>query len=326
VRARTQLQPRHPLSYAAHQQQHPSAKRRRLGSSSSSSLSSHGRGGGGDDSESGVCAPAAPAFPQAAVAQQRALRDSRLSADARVISLLERRRQLPVYGRRAEVVAATLDAGCTVSVIGGETGSGKTTQVPQFLLDELLDRSAAAASAAAASDGGGQIVVTQPRRLAAISVAQRVAQERGERLGESVGYQIALESVRPAAPCSVMFCTTGVLLRRMAGGPGGLDGVVHVVVDEVHERDLNTDFLLVLVARLVKAAPRLRVTLMSATLDARLFADYFGRALRSITCALSGFCRVWHACSSGAPTWVVACLSVCLSEIRLRLRGGCGRG
>ena len=63
-------------------------------------------------------------------------------------------------------------------------------------------------------------------------------------------------------------------------GDGGVDGVVHVVIDEVHERDLNTDFLLVLVARLVRVAPNLRVTLMSATLDAGLFADYFQRALR----------------------------------------------
>ena len=158
--------------------------------------------------------------------------------------------------------------------------------MPQFILDEMLDREAANPDQGPA---GGQIVVTQPRRLAAMSVAARVAEERGERLGESVGYQIALESVRPAAPCSVMFCTTGVLLRRMSSGPGGLDGVVrapsarwsdrccsactstaergpkleslrsgrarrqvHVIVDEVHERDLNTDFLLVLVSRLVK--------------------------------------------------------------------------
>eukprot|EP01043_Picozoa_sp_COSAG02_P020485 COSAG02_NODE_1013_length_15207_cov_4.700556_3_plen_1238_part_00 len=222
----------------------------------------------------GVCAPTDPLFTFAAVAEQRAVRDSRLASDPRVISILEKRQKLPVFGRREEVVEATLRSECPVSVIGGETGSGKTTQVPQFLLDELIDREGSA---------GGQIVVTQPRRIAAISVAKRVAQERGESVGESVGYQIALESVRPTSPCSVMFCTTGVLLRRMSGGPGGLDSVVHLVVDEVHERDLNSDFLLVLIARLVKAAPRLRVTLMSATLDARLFAEYFGRALRTIS-------------------------------------------
>ena len=101
--------------------------------------------------------------------------------------------------------------------------------MPQFILDEMLDREAANPDQGPA---GGQIVVTQPRRLAAMSVAARVAEERGERLGESVGYQIALESVRPAAPCSVMFCTTGVLLRRMSSGPGGLDGVVRAQVPD----------------------------------------------------------------------------------------------
>jgi HrpA-like RNA helicase len=223
---------------------------------------------------SGVCEPASPAWPAASVAQQQLLRNSRLSSSPQVQVILEKRQKLPVFGRRADVVAATLDNGCTVSVIGGETGSGKTTQVPQFIMDELIDRNSGGLPTGL---GGGQVVVTQPRRLAAISVARRVAEERGEQLGESVGYEIALESVLPTAPCQVMFCTTGVLLRRMSSGPGGLDGVVHIVVDEVHERDLSTDFLLVLVNRLVKVAPRLRVTLMSATLDAKLFAHYFAR-------------------------------------------------
>ena len=108
-------------------------------------------------------------------------------------------------------------------------------QVPQFLLDELLDNDDCA---------GGEIVVTQPRRLAAIAVAMRVADERGERVGDSVGYAVRLENSRATAPCKITFCTTGILLRRMSGD-GGVDGVVHVVIDEVHERDLNTDFLLV---------------------------------------------------------------------------------
>lgn len=143
--------------------------------------------------------------------------------------------------------------------------------MPQFLLDELMEREGCT---------GGQIIVTQPRRLAAISVADRVSKERGERIGESVGYQVRLDAKRPTTPCSILFCTTGILLRRMSSGANGLDGVVHIVVDEVHERDLNTDFLLVLVSRLVQLAPKLRVTLMSATLNAQLFADYFGRALQ----------------------------------------------
>ena len=80
----------------------------------------------------------------------------------------------------------------------------------------------------------GKVVVTQPRRLAAVSVATRVSQERGERLGESVGYHVRLDARLPSYPVSVVFCTTGILLRQLSGSRG-LDGVVHVVVDEVRE-------------------------------------------------------------------------------------------
>ena len=229
-----------------------------------------GRDDGRDEGILGVRPPALPDRSVARVDEQRAARARRV-AEPRVQRMLEKRRKLPVYLRREEVLRAALGAS-QVAVVGGETGSGKTTQVPQFLLDELLDNDDCA---------GGEIVVTQPRRLAAIAVAMRVADERGERVGDSVGYAVRLENMRATAPCKITFCTTGILLRRMSGA-GGVDGVVHVVIDEVHERDLNTDFLLVLVARLVRVAPNLRVTLMSATLDAGLFADYFQHALRRV--------------------------------------------
>ena len=228
----------------------------------------HAGGGGGDDTH--MVAPGAPGNTPESIAVQRGNRSRVLATDA-VQRLLAGRRQLPVYAKKSQVLDVALGRS-TVSVIGGETGSGKTTQIPQFLLDELIDRE---------GSRGGEIIVTQPRRLAAISVATRVAQERGERIGDSVGYQVRLESVKAQAPCRVSFCTTGILLRRLSSGGGGLDGVVHVVIDEVHERDINTDFLLVLVARLVRVAPNLRVTLMSATLNADLFAEHFGRVSSS---------------------------------------------
>lgn len=128
---------------------------------------------------------------------------------------------------------------------------GKTTQIPQFILDASLEGPA---------EQVASIICTQPRRISAVSVAQRVAQERAERLGNSVGYQIRLESVRvrPAlhqpfkraqsaddflknacvfqSPATrLLYCTTGVLLRRLEGD-AELGGVTHVVVDEVHER------------------------------------------------------------------------------------------
>lgn len=87
------------------------------------------------------------------------------------------------------------------------------------------------------------IVITQPRRISAVSVAERVANERCEQLCESVGYSVRFESVLPRPYASIMFCTVGVLLRKLEGG---LRGVSHVIVDEIHERDVNSDFILVI--------------------------------------------------------------------------------
>ena len=86
-------------------------------------------------------------------------------------------------------------------------------------------------------------MVTQPRRISAVSVAERMAEERCEELGQSTGYSVRFESWLPRPYGSALFCTVGVLLRKLEGG---LRGVSHVIVDEIHERDLNSDFLLVL--------------------------------------------------------------------------------
>ena len=86
-------------------------------------------------------------------------------------------------------------------------------------------------------------MVTQPRRISAVSVAERMAEERCEELGQSTGYSVRFESWLPRPYGSALFCTVGVLLRKLEGG---LRGVSHLIVDEIHERDLNSDFLLVL--------------------------------------------------------------------------------
>ncbi|CAE7671012.1 DHX57, partial [Symbiodinium pilosum] len=127
-----------------------------------------------------------------------------------------------------------------VLVVSGGTGSGKTTQLPQFLLDDWE------------ADHAPRIVVTQPRRIAAISVAERVAWERGER----------------------EFLTVGTLLRR-AVDDSCLRNCDVVIVDEVHERDMLTDFLLVLLREVLPSRPDLKLILMSATLDVHAFTDYF---------------------------------------------------
>lgn len=121
-----------------------------------------------------------------------------------------------------------------------------------------------------------EIICTQPRRLSAIGVAERVAAERLDRIGQLVGYQIRLEN-KVSASTRLSFCTTGILLRRLASDPL-LGSVTHVIVDEVHERSEESDFLLLILKNLLRERKDLKVILMSATLNAALFSDYFGGA------------------------------------------------
>ena len=176
------------------------------------------------------------------------------------------RAALPMARVKEELMEAVRCGSFTV--VAGQPGCGKTTQVPQYLLEEWVK-----------STGSGDkeevsIVCTQPRRIAAVSVAERVAAERGERCGETVGYQVRLDAAKGRGT-RLLFCTTGILLRRLQGD-GELRGVTHVVVDEVHERSVEGDFLLALLRRLVLGGtrPDLRVIAMSATLDAGLFRGY----------------------------------------------------
>ncbi|XP_070784836.1 putative ATP-dependent RNA helicase DHX57 isoform X3 [Enoplosus armatus] len=177
-------------------------------------------------------------------------------------SMLDQRRKLPAWQEK-ENILDLLDQ-CQVLVVSGMTGCGKTTQIPQFILDATLSGRA---------EQVANIICTQPRRISAISVAQRVAQERAECLGNSVGYQIRLESVRTSAT-RLLYCTTGVLLRRLEG-EADLKGVTHVIVDEVHERTEESDFLLLVLKDLIVQRPDLKIILMSATLNANLFSEYF---------------------------------------------------
>eukprot|EP00913_Durusdinium_trenchii_P017542 g16483.t1 len=139
--------------------------------------------------------------------------------------LLRSRSNLPAAEVRAPFLEAL--AAHQVVVVAGETGSGKTTQCPNFILE---------AASATGRGGDVSIICTQPRRIAAVGVATRVAEERGETVGGHVGYAVRLDS-RSTRYTRLLFCTTGVLLNRLNASPD-LEGVTHIVLDEVHERSL----------------------------------------------------------------------------------------
>ncbi|KAF9108800.1 ATP-dependent RNA helicase dhx29 [Mortierella sp. AM989] len=184
------------------------------------------------------------------------------------IKLFEKRKDLPIYQFRNQLL--NLLESNQVLIVSGETGCGKSTQVPQYLAEHMLEIGL-----------GDQcdIVCTQPRRISAISIANRVSEELGDARNSAgkpntlVGYQIRLES--RVAPTNILkFCTTGILLRRLESDKS-LSGVTHLVIDEVHERTLESDFLLIILKKLLPTRPDLRIILMSATVDSERFSQYF---------------------------------------------------
>ena len=208
-------------------------------------------------------------------------------------AMRDQRASLPANNARESFVSlagdATRDCHRDRVVVCGETGSGKTTQLPHYLLDAALCAGGERAARI-------RIVVTQPRRVAATSVATRVAQECGEdEIGGLVGYHIRHER-RCSSRTKILFCTAGVLLRCLRGatsthsdGDDGADFVrkaTHIVLDEIHERAADSDLLLAALRRTVAAqhrrekARKLSLVLMSATLDAQLFQKYLDAALR----------------------------------------------
>jgi ATP-dependent RNA helicase DHX36 len=173
--------------------------------------------------------------------------------------LYKQRLNLPAWEFRKRVVACLRRQ--PVLIVFGETGCGKSTQIPQFIMDSIPEGE------------NCNIIVTQPRRISAIGLADRVSSERGCSVGNEVGYTVRLENKR-SAKTELLFCTTGVMLRMIAGDPL-LSDVTHVVIDEVHERDRNSDFLLIILRRLLKKRKDLKLILMSATMQAKLFQEYF---------------------------------------------------
>jgi hypothetical protein len=217
------------------------------------------------------------------------LRDEfvRLRGTSQYKAMEEIRKGLPMHKYKDILLDCVTNN--AVTVLCAETGAGKTTQGPQFMLEEALD---------AGVGDKSSIICTQPRRISAMSVAERVADEMCVRLGDLVGYQIRGEVVK-SQRTKLLFCTTGVVLRRLQEDPS-LTGITTVVVDEVHERSWQIDFLLIALRRLLQTTrPDLKVVLvsrkrlvahkyfectnspssqMSATLDSELFCSFFGGA------------------------------------------------
>ncbi|KAI0651863.1 P-loop containing nucleoside triphosphate hydrolase protein [Trametes meyenii] len=196
-------------------------------------------------------------------------------ADPQLESIRNARASLPVFTKSEELLKHINDHDVTICMAA--TGSGKTTQIPQLILDEWTNR----------GDGAKcNVICTQPRRIAAISVAERVAKERGEICGRgTIGYQVRFESKIPEPNGCVTYCTTGVFLRKMqsalleTSARRSMDDITHIIVDEVHERDVDIDLMLVVLKRLLterrEQKKPIKIVLMSATIDSTLFRNYF---------------------------------------------------
>lgn len=179
------------------------------------------------------------------------------------MSILKTRRNLPVHAQRDEFLEMYHNSQILVFV--GETGSGKTTQIPQFVLfDELPHLN------------GKIVACTQPRRVAAMSVARRVADEMDVDLGDEVGYSIRFEDVT-SQKTILKYMTDGMLLRE-AMNDNTLQRYSTIILDEAHERTLATDILMGLLKEVAGRRPDLKIIIMSATLDAQKFQTYFNNA------------------------------------------------
>ena len=180
--------------------------------------------------------------------------------------MLHARQSLPAWSAKDSITLSINKH--QVTIVSGETGSGKSTQSVQFVLDDMIQNSKGAMA---------NILCTQPRRISALGLADRVSSERCSSVGDEVGYIIRGDS-KISEKTKIIFMTTGVLLRRLQSFDisGSLSDVSHIFVDEVHERNLDTDFLLALLRDALRTNKHLKVVLMSATLDADAFINYFG--------------------------------------------------
>lgn len=184
------------------------------------------------------------------------------AAEKKALSMEETRKSLPIYQFRDQIIEAVAEH--QVLIIVGETGSGKTTQIPQYLHE------------AGYTKDGLKIGCTQPRRVAAMSVAARVAEEMGTKIGNEVGYAIRFED-NTSDKTILKYMTDGMLLRELLTEPD-LSQYSALMIDEAHERTVPTDIACGLLKDIAKARPDLKLLISSATMDAQKFQKYFDDA------------------------------------------------
>ncbi|KAJ0401921.1 hypothetical protein P43SY_003538 [Pythium insidiosum] len=195
--------------------------------------------------------------PHAAARRHEPQRRPRTQLSAATTEIERTRQRLPIFAHRQRIVSAV--AAHRVVILVGETGSGKTTQIPQYILEE---------------HGAARIAITQPRRVAAIAVAQRVSQEvNRDALGGTVGYCVRFDDMS-TRETKLRFMTDGMLMREALLSPS-LDRYSVIVLDEAHERTLQTDILFGVVKQALRKRRDLKVVVMSATLDVALFQAFF---------------------------------------------------
>lgn len=171
--------------------------------------------------------------------------------------------ELPVSAAKDQIAQAVESS--QVVIVSGQTGSGKTTQIPKILLE--MGR----------GSQGHQIVHTQPRRIAARTVAERIAAETGSKLGQEIGYQVRFTD-KSSKNTRLRVVTDGILLAQIQGDPQ-LRAYDTIIIDEAHERSLNIDFLLGYLTALLPKRPDLKLIITSATIDSVKFRDHFSKAL-----------------------------------------------
>lgn len=176
------------------------------------------------------------------------------------LSVERQRQSLPVFRYRNHILY--LVENYRTVVVVGETGCGKSTQIPQYLVE------------AGWAAGGRVVAVTEPRRVAAITVATRVAEERGAVLGDEVGFAVRFDSRCSPSSTRLKFVTDGLLIREMMSDPL-LSTYSVIVLDEAHERSLCTDIVIGLIKKIQRCRPELRVVVASATLDAEKIREFF---------------------------------------------------